>query len=152
MSVLLVLSLAACQAFQASPATQKHAMRRPDTAPLLSQHEDDTIMTMTKKLDVVPTTICAIHHRVGQACASIAAAACIALSTVGTPLPAMAVSGGGLDFAGLDISNQDFSKTNYKGKDFTQGTTVAHDRPNTVEEYLGPFHSMTTCDASASLK
>lgn len=31
-----------------------------------------------------------------------------------------AVSGGGLDFAGLDISNQDFSKGNYKGKDFTQ--------------------------------
>jgi len=31
-----------------------------------------------------------------------------------------AVSGGGLDYAGLDISNQDFSKGNYKGKDFTQ--------------------------------
>ena len=34
---------------------------------------------------------------------------------------AFAVSGGGLDFAGLDISGQDFSKNNYKGKDFTQG-------------------------------
>ena len=33
---------------------------------------------------------------------------------------ALAVSGGGLDFAGLDISGQDFSKGNYKGKDFTQ--------------------------------
>jgi hypothetical protein len=34
---------------------------------------------------------------------------------------AFAVSGGGLDFAGIDISGQDFSKGNYKGKDFTQG-------------------------------
>jgi uncharacterized protein YjbI with pentapeptide repeats len=35
--------------------------------------------------------------------------------------PAYAVSGGGLDFANLDISGQDFSNGNYKGKDFTQG-------------------------------
>ncbi len=36
--------------------------------------------------------------------------------------PALAVSGGGLDFAGLDISGQDFSNNGktYKGKDFTQ--------------------------------
>jgi uncharacterized protein YjbI with pentapeptide repeats len=33
---------------------------------------------------------------------------------------AHAVSGGGLDFAGLDISGQDYSSKNYKGKDFTQ--------------------------------
>lgn len=32
----------------------------------------------------------------------------------------LAVSGGGLDYAGLDISGQDFSNGNYKGKDFTQ--------------------------------
>jgi len=40
-----------------------------------------------------------------------------------------AVSGGGSDFASLDISGQDFSNQNYKGKDFTQvvakGTTFA---------------------------
>lgn len=36
------------------------------------------------------------------------------------PQTGMAVSGGGLDFAGLDISGQDFSNSNYKGKDFTQ--------------------------------
>jgi hypothetical protein len=36
-------------------------------------------------------------------------------------LPCLAVSGGGLDFAGSDISGQDFSNGNYKGKDFTQG-------------------------------
>ena len=45
------------------------------------------------------------------------------------PQTVMAVSGGGLDFAGLDISGQDFSNNNYKGKDFTQvlakGTSFA---------------------------
>jgi len=34
--------------------------------------------------------------------------------------PAGAVSGGGMDYASLDISGQDFSSQNYKGKDFTQ--------------------------------
>lgn len=34
--------------------------------------------------------------------------------------PANAVSGGGLDYANIDITGQDFSKANYKGKDFTQ--------------------------------
>jgi len=41
--------------------------------------------------------------------------------------PAFAVSGGGLDYANLDLTAQDFSNGNYKGKDFTQiiakGTT-----------------------------
>lgn len=32
----------------------------------------------------------------------------------------LAVSGGGLDYAGLDITGQDFSKADYKNKDFTQ--------------------------------
>jgi uncharacterized protein YjbI with pentapeptide repeats len=42
--------------------------------------------------------------------------------TLSTAAPAaLAVSGGGLDFAGIDISGQDFSKATYKGKDFTQG-------------------------------
>jgi len=36
------------------------------------------------------------------------------------PNAGLAVSGGGLDFAGLDISGQDFSDRNLKGKDFTQ--------------------------------
>jgi len=40
------------------------------------------------------------------------------------PFAAGAVSGGGLDFANLDLSGQDFSKGNYKGKDFTQGAYV----------------------------
>jgi uncharacterized protein YjbI with pentapeptide repeats len=40
--------------------------------------------------------------------------------TLALSLPAYAVSGGGLDFANLDITGQDFSNGNYKGKDFTQ--------------------------------
>jgi len=40
---------------------------------------------------------------------------------IGGPVTgAYAVSGGGLDYAGLDITGQDFSSNNYKGKDFTQ--------------------------------
>jgi hypothetical protein len=37
------------------------------------------------------------------------------------PMVAFGVSGGGLDYANLDISSQNFSGGNYKGKDFTQG-------------------------------
>ena len=33
---------------------------------------------------------------------------------------AWAVSGGGTDYASLDLTGQDFSNGNYKGKDFTQ--------------------------------
>ncbi|GKZ00896.1 hypothetical protein MPSEU_001041200 [Mayamaea pseudoterrestris] len=36
------------------------------------------------------------------------------------PIVAAAVSGGGLDYANIDITGQDFSNGNYKGKDFTQ--------------------------------
>ena len=40
---------------------------------------------------------------------------------VAIPQAGVAVSGGGLDFAGTDISGQDFSNSAaYKGKDFTQ--------------------------------
>lgn len=45
-------------------------------------------------------------------------AACL---TLGSVSPVWAVSGGGLDFANLDITGQDFSGGNYRGKDFTQG-------------------------------
>jgi len=58
-----------------------------------------------------------------------AAAAGLALGFLVVASPAGAVSGGGSDFASLDISGQDFSNQNYKGKDFTQviakGTTFA---------------------------
>ena len=42
------------------------------------------------------------------------------------PMAAAAVSGGGLDYANLDITGQDFSNGNYKGKDFTQGKARQH--------------------------
>lgn len=35
-------------------------------------------------------------------------------------LPANAVSGGGKDYANLDITGQDFANQNYRGKDFSQ--------------------------------
>jgi hypothetical protein len=47
----------------------------------------------------------------------------LSASLVMIPLAAGAVSGGGLDYANLDITGQDFSRGNYKGKDFTQGTS-----------------------------
>lgn len=49
----------------------------------------------------------------------IATAAMAASLVVGSSA-AWAVSGGGLDYANLDITGQDFSGGNYKGKDFTQ--------------------------------
>jgi len=64
-----------------------------------------------------------------QFAASIASAAMMCSMTMTMmmmmttiPAPASAVSGGGLDYAGLDISGQDFSNNSktYKGKDFTQ--------------------------------
>eukprot|EP00804_Cyclotella_cryptica_P011670 CCRYP_019687-RB/>CCRYP_019687-RB protein AED:0.04 eAED:0.04 QI:48/1/1/1/1/1/2/651/125 len=48
---------------------------------------------------------------------SIALASAFILTTASA---AWAVSGGGLDYAGIDITGQDFSNGNYKGKDFTQ--------------------------------
>jgi uncharacterized protein YjbI with pentapeptide repeats len=45
----------------------------------------------------------------------------LALSLVMAPQASLAVSGGGLDYANIDITGQDFSNSNaYKGKDFSQ--------------------------------
>ena len=47
-----------------------------------------------------------------------------------TPQVTVAVAGGGLDYANIDITGRDFSNGNYKGKDFTQviakGTNFAN--------------------------
>lgn len=48
------------------------------------------------------------------------AAAALTLGFFAVVSPASAVSGGGSDYASLDISGQNFSNSNYKGKDFTQ--------------------------------
>jgi hypothetical protein len=62
------------------------------------------------------------ENSVALACRNTFAAASLALAlTLSTAMPCLAVSGGGLDFAGTDISGQDFSNNSYKGKDFTQG-------------------------------
>ena len=47
--------------------------------------------------------------------------AMLALSLVMVPQASLAVSGGGLDYANMDITGKDFSNSiAYKGKDFTQ--------------------------------
>lgn len=51
---------------------------------------------------------------------SVGSSLFLSLAVMASSSPALAVSGGGLDFANLDISNQDFSNGNYKGKDFSQ--------------------------------
>ncbi|CAB9508574.1 pathogenesis [Seminavis robusta] len=52
---------------------------------------------------------------IGKYCAQGILIGCLAF-----PQIVGAVSGGGLDYANLDITGQDFSNGNYKGKDFTQ--------------------------------
>mmetsp|Transcript_9045 Transcript_9045/g.13291 ORF Transcript_9045/g.13291 Transcript_9045/m.13291 type:complete len:186 (+) Transcript_9045:2-559(+) len=71
-------------------------------------------------------TATATPQRAPNTAATTAAAVLTAASiftttlTLNTP-PTHAVSGGGLDYAGTTISNQDFSNSkSYKGKDFTQ--------------------------------
>ena len=56
-------------------------------------------------------------EQVAKHCAQGMLAACLFV-----PQLAVAVSGGGLDYANLDITGQDFSNEAkaYKGKDFTQ--------------------------------
>jgi len=59
----------------------------------------------------------------GYSVQSIVAASFLAASVLGSlPTASLAVSGGGLDYANIDITGQDFSKDTmkYKGKDFTQ--------------------------------
>jgi hypothetical protein len=48
---------------------------------------------------------------------TIAAATTFALASTNA---VWAVSGGGVDYASMDITGQDFSNNNFKGKDFTQ--------------------------------
>ena len=66
----------------------------------------------------IPTTACNSRWKIEKLSAALAGSVAVVLSA---PFAAMAVSGGGLDYANLDLSGQDFSNGNYKGKDFTQG-------------------------------
>jgi hypothetical protein len=93
--ISVLVGIIHCDAFQVIPTYQP----RPSCTKIAAtaSHTDDTI-----------------SHRISSLICSIAVA-------VALPMAAMAVSGGGLDYANLDISGQDFSSGNYKGKDFTQG-------------------------------
>jgi uncharacterized protein YjbI with pentapeptide repeats len=63
----------------------------------------------------------AISSKTAQESLSVVTAASIFAMSILSSEPAAAVSGGGLDYAGIDISGQDFSNSKaYKGKDFTQ--------------------------------
>jgi uncharacterized protein YjbI with pentapeptide repeats len=64
-----------------------------------------------------------IVERLGGNCQKLVSGSMLGLGLACSIVsPAMAVSGGGLDYAGTDISGQDFSNNSktYKGKDFTQ--------------------------------
>lgn len=65
--------------------------------------------------------------------AATTTAACLITASSALFIPtncAWGVSGGGLDYAGTDVSGKSFANANYKGKDFTQviakGTTFAN--------------------------
>lgn len=63
----------------------------------------------------VTIDIPSIGAHIAKNCAQGLLVGCLAF-----PQIAAAVSGGGLDYANIDITGQDFSNGNYKGKDFTQ--------------------------------
>lgn len=101
--LLLVLALARTQAF----VVQTRGRTRSSKSHLQVSQQHNVIEN---------------DNSVTLACRNTFAAASLALAlTLSTAMPSLAVSGGGLDFAGTDISGQDFSNNSYKGKDFTQG-------------------------------
>lgn len=67
-----------------------------------------------------PTT-CNNSEAWRKMCTDFCFGSILAVGLASASAPAIAVSGGGLDYAGLDISGQDFSNNSklYKGKDFT---------------------------------
>ncbi len=73
-------------------------------------HDGTERITPSQTQSLVPSSTKAI-----AAAASILFATTTALSGA-----AWAVSGGGMDYANIDLTGQDFSNGNYKGKDFTQ--------------------------------
>ena len=81
-------------------------------APSASQKADRTVTQLHQSTD---------HARWTSSEASWAAA----LTFTFAAGPALAVSGGGLDYANLDITGStEFANGNFKGKDFTQGTII----------------------------
>jgi len=79
------------------------------------------VSTSETNKDVDPSAMPSNSNgHLSMAAAAIFFVAAAAGASVFSPEAAYAVSGGGLDYASQDISNEDFSNGNYKGKDFTQ--------------------------------
>jgi uncharacterized protein YjbI with pentapeptide repeats len=80
--------------------------------------DDDRVNDKTRKLQRQKLQ----NERVEADAKNLFLGSLLALAIVVAPATSvLAVSGGGLDYAGLDISGQDYSNSNsYKGKDFTQ--------------------------------
>ena len=81
--------------------------------------EKRTVSLVSTSKEASSSSSASNYERSPSFWAATTAAALFVASSALVPV-SLAVSGGGLDFAGLDISNQDFSKGDYKGKDFTQ--------------------------------
>ncbi len=110
-----------------SPHIDNVNVRR-SVAPLNSHQLSDH--NIDRDIDLFIDTTSNNHVHINSNCASsnnddksittkIATAAMATSLFLGSSA-AWAVSGGGLDYANLDITGQDFSNGNYKGKDFTQ--------------------------------
>lgn len=111
--VLCLFYLASsAKAFQVSNQQQQHRLLSPPTNKNVQERNENI-----QNYFAVPT---------------IAAATILTtISIFGPTQPSFAVSGGGLDYAGLDISGQDYSNSKaYKGKDFTQTIAKGTDFSN----------------------
>ena len=109
-------------AILASSATAFH-MSSPK-APL-NHNVQQSISRTTKTVDsIIDSDTQESVNNIQPAAVKTAAAIFTAAATAtkaSLSTPAHAVSGGGLDYAGIDITGQDFSNSKaYKGKDFTQ--------------------------------
>mmetsp|Transcript_34782 Transcript_34782/g.74072 ORF Transcript_34782/g.74072 Transcript_34782/m.74072 type:complete len:230 (+) Transcript_34782:78-767(+) len=109
-------------AFILSSFPYSHAFQGPGSAGGLPFHVRRNSFVQLQRDDLScansgPTLPSSSSSALEKSVKSSLAAASILL---GAATSAFAVSGGGLDYAGLDISGQDFSNGDYKGKDFTQ--------------------------------
>ena len=85
---------------------------------------------MNRNIHITKTPQDSVKEIASTATTAITAASIFAMATL-SPQSVSAVSGGGLDYANIDISLQDFSNSkSFKGKDFTQtiakGTNFAN--------------------------
>ena len=95
-----------------------------DVAPSSSpqhHHHSSKISEHPKPQSPDNTSLLQLQDAQNAFMSTFVATASLAMALLLAPAASWAVSGGGLYFAGIDISGQDFSKSaDYKGKDFTQ--------------------------------